>query len=49
VYGVPGGAQVTASIEGVGHSRLDPLTAMAVRAVSRRIAADLSEMRDYLE
>ena len=49
VYGVPGGAQVTASIASPGHSRLDPLTAMAVRAISRRIAADLSAIRDDLE
>lgn len=49
LYGVPGGAQVTASIKGPGHSRLDPMTVMAVRAISRRIAADLSKMRDDLE
>ncbi len=49
VYEVPGGAQVAASIEGLGHSRLDPMTGMAVRAIRRRIAADLSKMRDDLE
>jgi hypothetical protein len=46
---VPGGSQVTASIEGLRHRRFDPMTAIAVRAISRRIAAHLSEMRDYLE
>jgi hypothetical protein len=49
LYEVPGGAQVTASIEGPGHSRLDAMTGMAVRFIKRRIATDLSTMRDDLE
>lgn len=49
LYELPGGAQVTASIESVSHTRLDPLTVIAVRVVSRRIATDLSTMRDDLE
>lgn len=49
LYGVPGGSQVTASVESLGRSRIDPMTIMAVRFISRRIAADLSEMRDEFE
>lgn len=49
VYEVPGGAQVTASIESAGHSRFDPVTIVAVRFVSRRIATDLLKLRDDLE
>jgi hypothetical protein len=49
LYEVPGGAQVTASIASPGHSRLDPMTGLAVRSISRRIVADLAKMRDALE
>jgi hypothetical protein len=49
LYAVPGGVQVTASIECPSHRRLDPVTHMAVRAISRRFAADLSKLRDDLE
>ena len=49
LYEVPGGAQVTASIARLQGSRLDLMTGMAIRAIRRRIAADLSKMRDDLE
>jgi hypothetical protein len=48
-YEVPGGAQVEASIACPGHGRLNPLTGLAVRVIRRRIAAELSRMRDELE
>lgn len=49
VYEVPGGTQVEASIESLGYGRLDPMPGLAVRVVRRRIASDLSRMRDVLE
>lgn len=49
VYEVPGGTQVTASIESLGHGRLDPMPGLAVRAMRGRIATELSTMRDVLE
>jgi hypothetical protein len=49
VYEVPGETQVTASIEGLGHGQLDPMPGLAVRVTSRRIATELSTMRDVLE
>jgi hypothetical protein len=49
VYEVPGGTQVTASIESLGHGRLDPMTRLAVRAMRGRIATDLATIRDVLE
>lgn len=49
VYEVPGGTQVTASIESLGRSRLDPVPGPAVRAMRGRIATELSTMRDVLE
>jgi hypothetical protein len=49
VYEVPGGTQVTASIESLGHGRFDPMPGLAVRAMRGRIATELSTMRDILE
>jgi hypothetical protein len=49
MYEVPGGTQITASIESLGHGRLDPMMGLAVRAMRGRIAAELSTMRDVLE
>lgn len=49
VYEVPGGTQVTASIESLGHGRLDPMPGLAVRVASRRIASDLLRMREFFE